>query len=199
MTYTFISALILLVLIMDPVGNIPVFASQLKHIDPSRRWKVIIREHIIAFLILFMFMFTGQAFLQHLGLSKTSLEIAGGVILFLIAIRMIFPDHSADNQAVVNREPFVVPLAIPLIAGPSAMAVVMLLATQQPEMLYSWILALVIAIIISMTILVPAIQLKDKLGDNFLIAMERLMGLILVALSVEMTIRGLKEAFNLVT
>jgi small neutral amino acid transporter SnatA (MarC family) len=144
-------------------------------------------------------MFTGKSFLQHLGLSKTSLEIAGGVILFLIAIRMIFPDHSGDNKAVVKHEPFVVPLAIPLIAGPSAMAVVMLLATQQPDMLQSWILALVSAIIISMAILVPAIQLKDKLGDNFLIAMERLMGLILVALSVEITLRGLKEAFNLMS
>lgn len=198
MTYTFISALILLILIMDPVGNIPVFASQLKHISPSRRWKVIVREHIIAFGILFTFMFTGQAFLQHMGLSRTSLEIAGGVILFLIAIRMIFPDHSADNKAVVKHEPFIVPLAIPLIAGPSALAIVMLLASQQPDMIYSWVGALTLAILISMTILVPAIQLKDKLGDNFLIAMERLMGLILVALSVEMTVRGIKGAFDLI-
>lgn len=197
MTYTFASALILLVLIMDPFGNIPIFASALKHIPAHRRWKIILREHGFAFAILLLFMFVGDVFLKHLGLSSTSLEIAGGVVLFLIAIRMIFPDHSGDNDPVSagNTEPYLVPLAIPLIAGPSALAVVMLLANQQPELLWSWVGALTSAVVISATILVAAVQLKDRLGDKFLIAMERLMGLILVALSVEMLVRGFKGAF----
>lgn len=197
MTYTFASALILLILIMDPFGNIPIFASALKHIPAHRRWQVILREHGFAFAILFAFMLVGDAFLKHLGLSSTSLEIAGGVVLFLIAIRMIFPDHSGDNDPVSasNAEPYLVPLAIPLIAGPSALAVVMLLANQQPELLWTWVGALTSAVVISATILVAAVQLKDRLGDKFLIAMERLMGLILVALSVEMLVRGFKGAF----
>ena len=197
MTYTFASALILLVLIMDPFGNIPIFASALKNIPAHRRWRIILREHGFAFAILLAFMFVGESFLKHLGLSSTSLEIAGGVVLFLVAIRMIFPDHSGDSDpvSVGNSEPYLVPLAIPLIAGPSALAVVMLLANQQPELLWSWVGALTSAVAISATILVAAVQLKDRLGDKFLIAMERLMGLILVALSVEMLVRGFKGAF----
>ena len=94
MSYTFASATILLVLITDPVGNIPIFANALKHVAPERRPVVILREVLIAFVLLLTFMFIGQSFLQLMGLSEVALQIAGGVILFLIALRMIFPAHA---------------------------------------------------------------------------------------------------------
>lgn len=191
MTYTFLSAFILLILIIDPFGNIPVFANALKHTDPDKRYRVILREHAIAFGILLVFMFAGESFLKILGLSNGSLQLAGGVILFLIAIRMIFPPPAVTETDIV--EPFVVPLAIPMIAGPSALATVLLLASQQPDQLYSWIGALSTAIATSATILVAADKVQDRLGDRFLVAMEKLMGLILVAISVEMLVRGIKE------
>jgi MarC family membrane protein len=191
MTYTFLSAFILLILIFDPFGNIPVFANALKHTDPSRRYRVILREHAIAFAILLVFMYAGESFLNVLGLSNGSLQLAGGVILFLIAIRMIFPPPTVAEADIV--EPFIVPLAIPMIAGPSALATVLLLVSQQPEQLYTWIGALTIAIVASAFILVAADKVQDKLGDRFLVAMEKLMGLILVAISVEMLVRGIKE------
>lgn len=191
MTYTFVSALLLLILIIDPFGNIPLFANTLKNIAPERRKWIIVREHLIAFAILLSFMFVGEHFLNALGLHTTSLQVAGGLILFLIAIRMIFPppDSGDDN---IEGEPLIVPLAIPLVAGPSALATVMILVSQQPEQLTSWIFALVIAVVISAIILIGADRLQKLLGSRFVVAMEKLMGLILVAVAVEMTMRGLK-------
>jgi MarC family membrane protein len=191
MTHTFASALILLILIFDPFGNIPVFANALKHTDPSKRYRVIIREHGIALVILLVFMFAGESFLSVLGLSNASLLLSGGVILFLIAIRMIFPPPAVAEADIV--EPYIVPLAIPMIAGPSALATVLLLSNQHPDKLLTWIGALVAAICISASVLVAADKVQDRLGDRFVVAMEKLMGLILVAIAVEMLVRGIKE------
>lgn len=191
MTYTFLSAFILLFLIMDPIGNIPVFANALKHTPAEKRFGIIMREHIVAFVILLIFMFAGETFLQYLGLTSTSLQIAGGVILFLIAIRMIFPPPESTEAEVI--EPFIVPLAIPMIAGPSAMATVLLLTSQQPDKLYEWVGALFAAIVTSALVLSVAGKLQDRLGTRFTIAMEKLMGLILVAIAVEMLLRGYKS------
>ena len=192
MDYTFVSATILLILILDPFGNIPLFASALKPYDHPFRRKIIIREHLIAFGLLLCFMFVGDDLLRALSLSETSLQIAGGLILFLIAIRMIFPHPDADSPDDVPHEPFVVPLAIPLLAGPSSLATVLLLASQQPKMLNVWIGALAVAVFVSCVILLLASRLANILGARFVTAMERLMGLILVAIAVEMMTRGLK-------
>lgn len=192
MDYTFVSALILLILIVDPFGNIPIFVNTLKTICPERRWKVILREHVIAFGILLAFMLVGEHFLAALGLSIPSLQIAGAVVLFLISIRMIFPPQDNGDDISTSQEPLIVPLAIPLIAGPSALATVMLLVSQQPAQLLSWIGALAVAILVSCTILVAADRFQKVLGTRFTVAMEKLMGLILVALSVEMLIRGVR-------
>ena len=189
MTYTFTSVTILLLLITDPFGNIPIFASALKQVAPQRRAFVILRENLIAFGILLLFMFLGEGFLRVMNLSGVSLQIAGGVVLFMIAVRMIFPQPAvADTR--LTGEPLIVPLAIPSIAGPSALATVMLLASQAPERRLEWVAALTVTIIVGALILLMAERIQRLLGERFVIAIERLMGLILVAVAVEMLVRG---------
>lgn len=126
---TLYTATITLLLIMDPLGNIPLFLSVLSHVTPSKRKRIILRETFIALVILIIFLFFGKYILEGMHISQPALEIAGGIILFLISIRMIFPDHSQDHKTRDITEPFIVPLAIPLIAGPSTMTMVILLAT----------------------------------------------------------------------
>ena len=193
MEYTFASATVLLLLITDPFGNIPVFANALKNVPPERRARVILRENLIAFGLLLAFMFMGQSFLQLMGLRETSLQLAGGVVLFLIALRMIFPPPSsgAQEQEFVS-EPLIVPLAIPAIAGPSALATVILLVSRAPERRLEWIAALALTMAISSVVLLLAERIQRLLGERFVVAVERLMGLILVAVAVEMMVRAAK-------
>lgn len=192
MTYTFASATILLLLITDPFGNIPIFANALKNVAPERRSLVIVREVLIAFGLLLLFMFIGDAFLRLMNLSGLSLQLAGSVVLFLIALRMIFPPP-AGQVVVMEGEPMIVPLAIPALAGPSALATVMLLVSQAPERRLEWIAALSVTMAVCAVVLLLAERIQRVLGDRVVIAVERLMGLILVAVSVEMFTRGLKE------
>lgn len=190
-SYTFASATILLLLITDPFGNIPIFANALRGVAPERRSRVILREVLIAFLLLLAFMFGGDAFLRLMGLSDLSLQIAGGVVLMLIALRMIFPPP-ATPQPMPLTEPLIVPLAIPALAGPSAMATVMLLVSQAPQRRLEWVAALSVTMLVCAVVLVLAERIQRVLGDRLVVAFERLMGLILVAIAVEMLIRGLK-------
>lgn len=189
MEYTFASATVLLLLITDPFGNIPVFASALKQVPPQRRARVILRENLIAFCILLASMFGGEAFLRIMGLRDSSLQMAGGVVLFIIALRMIFPPP-ASHEPDVEGEPLIVPLAIPAIAGPSALATTILLVSRAPERRLEWIGALALTIAISTCVLLLAERLQRVLGSRFVVAMERLMGLILVAVSIEMMVRA---------
>jgi MarC family membrane protein len=191
MNYTFASATILLILITDPIGNIPIFANALRHVAPERRPWVILREVLIAFVLLLTFMFVGEGFLRMMNLSELSLQIGGGVILFLIALRMIFPPPSADAPEAAG-EPLIVPLAIPAIAGPSALATVLLLVSQAPDRRTEWMAALSITMAVSAIILVLAERIQRVAGDRFVVALERLMGLVLVAMSIEMMLRGIK-------
>lgn len=191
MQYTFVSATILLILITDPVGNIPVFANALKPVAPERRARVILREVLIAFMLLLTFMFIGSGFLRVMNLSALSLQIGGGVILFLIALRMIFPPPRLDSAEPVS-EPLIVPLAIPAIAGPSALATVLLLVSQAPEKRLEWIAALCVTMSVSAIVLVLAERIQRLAGERFVVALERLMGLVLVAVSIEMLLRGIK-------
>jgi MarC family membrane protein len=192
MTYTFASATILLLLITDPFGNIPIFVNALSGVAPERRRRVILREVLIAFCLLLAFMFVGDAFLRVMNLSQLSLQIAGGVVLFLIALRMIFPPPPSA-QAMPMTEPLIVPLAIPALAGPSALATVMLLVSQAPERRLEWVAALCVTMLVCAVVLVLAERIQRALGDRFVSAFERLMGLILVAIAVEMLLRGLKD------
>ena len=191
MEYTFASATVLLLLITDPFGNIPVFANALRQVPPERRAWVILREHLIAFGLLLAFMFVGEGFLRVMGLRDTSLQLAGGVVLFLIALRMIFPPP-AGHEPEYQGEPLIVPLAIPALAGPSAMATVLLLVSQAPERRLEWVGALCVTMVVCALVLLGAERLQRVVGDRVITAFERLMGLILVSISVEMLVRGLK-------
>jgi len=191
------SAAITLVFVMDPLGNIPVFLSTLSHVESKRRYWVIFRESLFAFLILCAFLFFGDNILSGLGISQQALSISGGIILFLIAIKMIFPPEENSRHERKTAEPFIVPLAIPLIAGPSAIATVMLFASQSQHHLSDSLLSLIIASTVSTLILLIAPQLRRLLGQKGLIAIERLMGMILTAIAVQMFLSGLEKFFVL--
>lgn len=191
MNYTFASATILLVLITDPIGNIPIFANALKHVAPERRARVILREILIAFALLLAFMFVGDSFLRVMNLSELSLQIGGGVILFLIALRMVFPPP-ASAEGEILEEPLIVPLAVPAVAGPSALATVLLLVSQQPDRRMEWIGALCVTMLISAIVLVSAERIQRVIGTRLVVAVERLMGLVLVSVAIEMMLRGAK-------
>lgn len=191
------TATITLILVMDPLGNIPIFLSVLNHAAPERRKLIIVRETIIAFLILAAFLFFGKSLLEGMNISTAALEISGGIILFLIALRMIFPADNDHHDSKIIEEPFIVPLAIPLIAGPSAMAVVMLFASQAPEHLSRWMLALFIASLFCTVTLVFADFLRKILGDRGLVALERLMGMILTTMAVQMFLTGVSAFFKI--
>lgn len=190
---TLISTIILLILVLDPLGNIPFFIAALKDV-PAERWRpVIVRELIIALGVLVLFLFLGPQLLKLLHISGPSLTIAGGIILLLIAIKMIFPSQAGFEERITNREPFVVPLAIPYVAGPSALATVMLLASREPLRWPEWLLALIIAWLATGCVLLLSGELERFLGDRGLIALERLMGMILTAIAVEMTLTGIMD------
>ena len=158
--------------------------------EPERRARVIVREVFIAFCILRAFMFEGQSFLKAMNLSDVSLQIAGAVVLFLIALRMIFPPTDRINS-MPTREPLILPLAIPALADPSALATV-LLVSQVPDRRLEWIGALSVTKLVCALVLLLAERLQRLVGESVVSAFERLMGLILVAISIEMFIQGLK-------
>jgi MarC family membrane protein len=192
MTTELLSAVILLALVTDPFGNVPLVNAMLAGVPPPRRRYVILREIAIATVILAVFMFFGRELLGLMHLSATSLSIAGGVILFMIAIRMVFAHPEGAFGTPARGEPFIVPLAIPLIAGPSALATVMLMATREPEKIGMWAGALAIAMAIAAVVLLTGDRLQRALGDKVMQAVERLMGLILTAIAVEMLLGGIK-------
>jgi len=194
---TVLAAIFLLIIIMDPIGNVPVFLSILKNIPLERRKKIIIRELIIAFAILLFFMFIGRYLLQLLQIEQSSLGIAGGIILFIIAIRMIFPGTKPMFTHNEEAEPLVVPLAIPMLAGPSAIAAVILLMAQEPGRWIEWIFVVFVASLISGIILISSEALGSKLGNRALIAIERLMGIFLIMVSVDFILDGIKQTFNI--
>jgi MarC family membrane protein len=199
MDHTFLSALVLLLLVLDPFGSLPIFISIMRDVAPERRTGVALREAAIAFGVLLAFMLSGQGFLNLMHLSERSLEVAGGVILVIIAIRMIFGTGDGNAYAAgegsVVREPFVFPLAVPLLAGPSAMATVLLLASRQPEHMMRWIGALTAAMAVSGAVLILADRIRRLIGDSMVAAIEKLMGLVLTAIAVEMILAGLKRYF----
>jgi len=185
-----LSAGILLFLIMDPLGNIPLFLSLLKNVAPQRRRLVLLRELLIALGVLFAFLLGGQYILKLLQLKQESVSIAGGIVLFLIGVRMIFPPREGLFGAIGEGEPFIVPMAIPSVAGPSTMAALLLLTNTQPGRLWQWSLALFLAWLATAAILLSATYLFRWLGESVLTALERLMGMLLVALSVQMFLGG---------
>ena len=195
MDHTFLSAFILLLLVLDPLGSLPIFIPVMRQVAPHRRRWVALREVGIAFGVLFAFMFLGEGFLRVMHLSERSLEVAGGVILLMVAIRMIFSHEGGVYGTPEGKEPLIFPLAVPLLAGPSAMATVLLLASRQPERMLSWVGALASAMAVSLVVLLLCDRIRRWVGDSVVAAVEKLMGLVLTAIAVEMILAGLKRYF----
>jgi len=187
---TIASAIVLLFLVIDPFGNVPFFVAALKDVDPARRTRVTIRELIIAYVVMVAFLFAGEHFLRVLGISGPALTIAGGVILFLIAIKMVFPVRGRSPEEDLQGEPLIVPLAIPYIAGPSVLAVELLLMSDEPERWPVWLIAITVAWAATALIVLFGSQVAERLGRRGLVAIERLMGMILVAIAIQMFLTG---------
>lgn len=191
-TFTLLTAFTTLFFVMDPLGNIPVFLATLKEVPAHKHRRIIMRELLIALAVLLVFLFAGKQLLTFLGLSQPAIGISGAIVLFLIAIRMIFPQKGGVMGDNAGEEPFIVPLAIPMVAGPSTMAILMLLANTGDN-IFLWVIALLAAWGLSSIILLSSTKLLQILGNRGLTAIERLMGMLLVMVAVQMMLDGLKS------
>lgn len=180
-----------LFLLMDPIGNIPLFISALKEVPSKRQFQIILRELLIALCIMVGFHFVGDILLTALHVTQYAVLISGGIVLFLIALKMIFPSKT-DVEVPVAKEPFIVPLAIPLVAGPAVLAAIMLYARQEPQTFLT-LAAIVIAWAISTVILLTSALLNKILGKRGILACEKLMGLILTMISIQMFLEGIAQ------
>jgi MarC family membrane protein len=192
MDSSFVSAVVLLLIVCDPFGNIPIFVSALRDVPRERRRAIILRECLIAFAVLVAFVLVGDPFLRLLGLSELSLRIGGGVVLMLVALRMVFPTGEGVYGQAPGGEPFIVPLAVPALAGPSALATVLLLVSRDPARLWQWVAAIAVVMAISAVVLGFSERIMRFLGERVTIAFERLLGLVLAAIAVELILRGIK-------
>jgi MarC family membrane protein len=196
MNHTLASAVLLLIIVLDPFGSLPIYISSMNAVVRGRRGFVAIRESAIAFLILLLFMLSGEKFLSIMHLTERSLAVSGGVILIIIAIRMVFGDPSGGlAESAQDKEPYIVPLAVPMLAGPSAMATVLLMASTERDNMSVWITALGIAISISCLVLFSATHIRRVVGDAAVEASQKLMGLVLAAIATEMILSGIKAYF----
>ena len=186
----FLSATILLLIILDPLGNIPVFHALLVRFPRRRRLWLIAREMAIAYAVLLLFLLAGEAILRYLGLNQPALGVAGGVVLFIIALRMVFPDPRDGVGVEATEEPFIVPLAVPMIAGPSAVAALLLLVSRDPQQLWLWWTAMTLAWALSAAILIASGLLMEVLGPRTLRALVRLTGMLLIMMAVQMLMDG---------
>jgi MarC family membrane protein len=187
-----VSAALILFFVMDPLGNIPVFSTILGRVSPSRRRIVLGRELVISLLFLLLFLFAGQAIMELLSLKQDSIRVGGGMVLFLIALRLIFPPERGLFGETIEGEPLVFPLAVPLIAGPSSFAAVLLLVKTEPARRWEWLLALVCAWVASALLLSASELLLRVIGRRGLMAIERLTGMLLVMISVQMVLDGVR-------
>ncbi len=187
------SAALLLFLVLDPFGNIPFFLSAMKSVDDRRHFRVISRELLIALAVLIAFLFFGRYVLELLQISEPSLSVAGGLILFLIAVRMIFPGRRNGGEELFQGEPFIVPLAIPYVAGPSAMATVLLVMSREPARWPEWLAAVLLAWAGCSVVLLVSSGLRRLVRERGLVALERLMGMLLTTIAVQMFLNGIAE------
>lgn len=188
-----ISVAVMLFLIIDPLGNLPVFSSILRHIDKKRRRLVLARELVIALAIMLMFLYAGETILDFLSLQREAISISGSIILLLISLKMIFPSEQDSGKTAAGEEPFIVPLAIPMLAGPSLLATLILLAHQDTSRMFDWTIAVVLAWAGSAVILMFGELFERLVGDKGLKAVERLMGMLLLMIAVQMFLNGLQS------
>src|SRR5436190_16018437 len=190
---TTLTAAVTLLLVMDPLGNLPVFIAVLDRVPAARRRRVLVRELLFALGVALAFLFAGRPVLEFLGLRQESISIAGGIVLFLIALNMLFPTEGGALADQPEGEPFLVPLAVPFIAGPSALATLLLLERSDPGRLWDWLLALLAAWAATAAVLLTAPVLLRVLGRRGLIALERLTGMLLVMIAVQMVLDGVRK------
>lgn len=185
---TIFAASTTLVLVMDPLGNVPVIHSMLRSFPPAQRRMIVLRELGISLAVLALFLWAGSSILGFLGLTPSTLNLSGGILLFVIAMKMIFPPRRDTDE--LPEDPFIVPLAIPMIAGPSTIAILMLWSSTSPERLWEWNLALLLAWLVTTAIVLASQFFVRLLGDRGLRAVERLMGMILILLAIQMFLDG---------
>ena len=183
-----ISIALLLFIVLDPFGNLVTLNTLLQTSEPARRRRIIVRESVIALGILQLSVFAGGVILHALGLQNYTLGISGGIVLFMIALGMIFPTHRVIDKEGLD-DPLVVPIAMPLIAGPGAISAVILMAQNNP--VPNVALAVVMAWLPTAIILAVSTWIFNFLGPRGAVALERLMGILLVMLSVQMVLNGL--------
>ncbi len=193
-TIPFVSLTVTFILLMDGPGNIPIFLSVLKQFPPRRQLIIIARELVIALIIMFFFALCGSYVLGHLGIQNPSIQIAGGILLFIIGLQMIFSFGDIQNPK-LKGEPFIVPLAVPMIAGPAVLAAIMVFS-ENPELKSVLLISIFLAWIITTLILLLACPLSKLLGEKGLLALEKLMGLILTLLAVQLFLDGFYSFFN---
>ena len=184
-----------LFLLMDSIGNIPFYISFLKNVDPRRQSFVIFREMLIALGIIVLFNFVGDSLMIFLQISSDTIQIAGGIILFLLCLKMIFPPpHDPNEELPHDREPFIVPLAVPLVAGPAVLSATIIYSRQESPLIV--VLAIFLAWGASLLVLLAAPPLKKILGWKGIVAIERLMGLILTLIAIQMFLNGIEAFIN---
>lgn len=190
------NAALLFFFVISPLGIVPAMLAALKNVDPAKHRRIIVRECLIALGIMLVFMFSGQGLLNMVSISIPAMTAAGGVMLMLIALRLIFPTQEKNMRVEVDDEPFIVPIAIPYIAGPSILATELLLVSQEPGRWPVWLGAVMIAWTATLIILLLGSSLRTFLGDRGLMAMERLMGMILILIATQMLLNGIVETLK---
>jgi len=187
-----LSISLVLFLIMDPIGNISPYIAMTRKLSPNRHKIVIIREMLIALIVMIIFNYLGETIFNVLEISETAVKLSSGVILFLFAVRILFPTLRSPRANLPEEEPFIIPLAIPLIAGPSLLATIMLFAHMESSQ-EIMLAAIFIAWLAAVVVLFFAPQLQRLLSDNGLMALERLMGMVLVLLAIQRFMEGVQQ------
>lgn len=189
-----LSAVVTLILVMDPFGNIPLFITALKKVSPERRTFILVRELLIALIIMVAFLLIGNKFLKLLGIAQSSMGIAGGIILFIISIKLVFNSLEDDSpKNLKEEEPFIVPLAMPLIAGPASLSMLLILSSGPLSKVFYLLIAVLVASAVNGAVLLLSFPISNLLGKRGLIALERLTGMLLVLMSVNMVMNGVAE------
>ena len=189
-----LSAVVTLILVMDPFGNIPLFITALKKVSPERRTFILVRELLIALIIMVAFLLIGNKFLNLLGIAQSSMGIAGGIILFIISIKLVFNSLEDDSpKNLKEEEPFIVPLAMPLIAGPASLSMLLILSSGPLSKVFYLLIAVLVASAVNGAILLLSFPISNLLGKRGLIALERLTGMLLVLMSVNMVMNGVAD------
>ena len=179
---------------VDALGNVPIFLILTKGMEPEQIHSVVDRASIVATAVLLGFAFAGQWVLNYMDISMGSLQVAGGLLLLIIALRML--EGELDTPVVEQeRDVAITPLALPLMAGPGTLTTVMLLMSESPSLHLSVVVGIVAAMLVSWIILRQAVRINDWIGPQGAIIIIKLLGFLLAALAVEIGSTGIRELF----